>query len=244
VILTANLSPDELKQYKQRFYREAQAAGQMSHPGIITIHDVAEDDVSGQPYLVMEFVQGSTLDDVMTGGAKKLGIPDMLDIAIQVSDALDYATAAASFIATSSLQHPGHRRQPAKSPTSASPSSPARDHSDRPARRHARLHVARAAHRRPGRRPQRPLLLRRRSLLHVHRRNFPGDTVTSVIYKVMQMKPRHPQAQPRLAGGSGRHSRQSGGQIPTSATPMGAHSPRPQAVKLGRPLAGASQSTA
>jgi serine/threonine protein kinase len=53
VILTANLSSEDLQNYKQRFSREAQAAGQMSHPGIVTIHDIAE-DTSGQPYLVME----------------------------------------------------------------------------------------------------------------------------------------------------------------------------------------------
>jgi class 3 adenylate cyclase len=92
VILTANLSPDDLRQYKQRFYREAQAAGQMSHPGIITIHDVAEDDVGGQPYLVMEFVEGTTLDDILKSGkAKEMTVTQMLDIAAQVADALDYA---------------------------------------------------------------------------------------------------------------------------------------------------------
>ena len=92
VILTANLSPDDLRQYKQRFYREAQAAGQMAHPGIVTIHDVAENDVGGQPYLVMEFIEGTTLDDVLKSGkAKEMSVTQMLDIAAQVADALDYA---------------------------------------------------------------------------------------------------------------------------------------------------------
>ena len=92
VILTANLSPDDLRQYKQRFYREAQAAGQMAHPGIVTIHDVAENEVGGQPYLVMEFIEGTTLDDILKSGkSKDMTVTQMLDVAAQVADALDYA---------------------------------------------------------------------------------------------------------------------------------------------------------
>jgi len=95
MILTANLSPEELQQYKQRFYREAQAAGQMSHPGIVTIHDIAEDE-TGQPYLVMEFVEGTTLDKLLTPkqpglGGERLPLEQSLDIVLEVAKALDYA---------------------------------------------------------------------------------------------------------------------------------------------------------
>jgi serine/threonine-protein kinase len=89
-ILTAHLPPDELPQYKQRFYREAQAAGQMSHPGIVTIHDIAEDE-AGQPYLVMEFIEGTPLDKLLTPGAERLTLEQSLDIGIQMAEALDYA---------------------------------------------------------------------------------------------------------------------------------------------------------
>ena len=104
VILTANLATEVLQEYKQRFTREAQAAGQMSHPGIVTIHDVGEDEV-GQPFLVMEYVEGTPLDklvatpevagmgsnETVSEASAVLKLPDALGISIQVAEALDYA---------------------------------------------------------------------------------------------------------------------------------------------------------
>ena len=92
VVLTANLNDAELNEYKQRFYREAQAAGQMSHPNIVTIHDIAE-DAGGHPFLVMEFIEGTTLDRLLFPGSERLSLIHSLDIAIQVASALDYAHA-------------------------------------------------------------------------------------------------------------------------------------------------------
>ena len=90
IILTANLSTADLEQYKQRFVREAQAAGQMSHPGIVTIHDIAE-DANGQPFLVMEFIEGIGLDRLLVPSAERLPLERCLDLGIQVSEALEYA---------------------------------------------------------------------------------------------------------------------------------------------------------
>jgi serine/threonine-protein kinase len=95
MILTGNQTPEELEEYKRRFFREAQTAGQMSHPGIVTIYDVNEDEY-GQPYLVMEFVEGMTLERLLAPAASSKApasrpIEASLDIAIQVADALDYA---------------------------------------------------------------------------------------------------------------------------------------------------------
>jgi len=95
VILIGNQSPEVLADYLQRFYREAQTAGQMSHPGIVTIHDVGEDE-DGQPYLVMEYVEGNTLAKLFAPDTpEQPGVPrslrQILDIAVQVADALDYA---------------------------------------------------------------------------------------------------------------------------------------------------------
>ncbi len=95
MILTGTQTEEELEEYKQRFYREAQTAGQMSHPGIVTIYDVSEDG-AGQPYLVMEFVEGQTLDRLLAppkaGGPPQLmDLKQTLNIAWQVADALDYA---------------------------------------------------------------------------------------------------------------------------------------------------------
>jgi class 3 adenylate cyclase/tRNA A-37 threonylcarbamoyl transferase component Bud32 len=95
MILMSNQSDEEIDQFKQRFYREAQTAGQMSHPGIVTIYDVNEDEY-GQPYLVMEFIEGTTLDKVLAPATPgkppvKRPVRETLDIAVQVADALDYA---------------------------------------------------------------------------------------------------------------------------------------------------------
>ena len=90
VILTGNASPQDLERYKQRFGREAQAAGRMSHPGIVTIYDIAEDE-SGRPYLVMEYIEGAPLDFLMIPPAPRPPLSEILDIAIQVARALDYA---------------------------------------------------------------------------------------------------------------------------------------------------------
>jgi class 3 adenylate cyclase/predicted Ser/Thr protein kinase len=84
VILTTGLTPDGVQEYKQRFAREAQVAGQMTHPSIVTIHDIGEDE-SGQPFLVMEFLEGTPLE--------KMPVPleNPVDIGLQLAEALDYA---------------------------------------------------------------------------------------------------------------------------------------------------------
>ncbi|MGA2631437.1 MAG: protein kinase [Terriglobia bacterium] len=95
MIIMSNQDAAEMEQYKQRFYREAQTAGQMSHPGIVTIYDVNEDEY-GQPYLVMEFIEGMTLDKLLAPqfpgrSAARHPTRQTLDIAVQVADAMDYA---------------------------------------------------------------------------------------------------------------------------------------------------------
>ncbi|HKO04430.1 MAG TPA: protein kinase, partial [Candidatus Acidoferrales bacterium] len=89
VVLTANASAQDIEKFKQRFHREAQAAGRLSHPGIVTIHDIAEDD-AGQPYIVMEFVEGRPLN-LLLGPTAQVPLERLLDIGIQVAQALDYA---------------------------------------------------------------------------------------------------------------------------------------------------------
>ncbi len=95
IILTANLPKEDNDLYRMRFYREAQAAGQMSHPGIVTIHDIAEDD-SGQPYLVMEYVEGQTMHKLLKPDqqGKVIERPPLettLDLCAQVAEAMHYA---------------------------------------------------------------------------------------------------------------------------------------------------------
>ena len=67
-----------------RFTREARAASQLNHPNICTIHDI--DDNGGHPFIVMEKLEGESLKQRIHG--KALDMEDLLDIAVQVADAL------------------------------------------------------------------------------------------------------------------------------------------------------------
>jgi serine/threonine protein kinase len=68
----------------ERFMREARAASQLNHAGICTIHDI--EDNNGHPFIVMEKLDGESLKQRIHG--KPLEIDDLLDIAVQVADAL------------------------------------------------------------------------------------------------------------------------------------------------------------
>jgi Tol biopolymer transport system component/predicted Ser/Thr protein kinase len=71
----------------ERFRREAQAASALNHPNICTIYDVGEE--SGSAYIVMEYIDGQTLKDRIEG--KVMRLSDVLEIGVQVADALDAA---------------------------------------------------------------------------------------------------------------------------------------------------------
>jgi serine/threonine protein kinase len=73
----------------ERFRVEARAASSLSHPGICAIFDIGDDE--GTPYIVMEALKGESLRDRINRGPLK--VVDLLDIAIQLADALDAAHA-------------------------------------------------------------------------------------------------------------------------------------------------------
>ena len=75
----------------KRFEREARTASSLNHPNICTIYEVEEHD--GQPFIVMELLEGETLRELIARGIDSSGIPltQLLDIAIQVAEGLDAA---------------------------------------------------------------------------------------------------------------------------------------------------------
>lgn len=89
-ITIQGVATGEEDEYRQRFVREARAAGKLSHPGVVTIYDVGEQDGTQTPYIVMEFIEGTTLDGLISSSAER-SIPIALDLVKQVAQALDYA---------------------------------------------------------------------------------------------------------------------------------------------------------
>ncbi len=85
--LSASLSEAEREASIARFYREAQAAGKLSHRNIVVIYDISEE--GGRHFISMEYLQGQTLDRVIASGPQP---PERAaEIVAQVAEALDYA---------------------------------------------------------------------------------------------------------------------------------------------------------
>jgi serine/threonine protein kinase len=91
-IRAQNQDDDEAKEFQQRFVREAQAAGILNHPSIVTVHDIGQDDTTGTSFIAMEYVEGQNLKEVLSQG-RPLGFEQIGEIVAQVADALDFAHA-------------------------------------------------------------------------------------------------------------------------------------------------------
>ena len=88
----AHADDDETKEFQQRFIREAQAAGILNHPAIVTVHDIGRDEETDTSFIAMEFVEGQNLKEVLSQG-RALSFEMIADIVAQVAEALDFAHA-------------------------------------------------------------------------------------------------------------------------------------------------------
>lgn len=77
-------------EFRERFLREAQAAGRLNHPGIVTIHDVGEDRSTGVLYIAMEYIEGRDLKEILASG-HRFRPSEAARIVADVAVALDYA---------------------------------------------------------------------------------------------------------------------------------------------------------
>jgi CHASE2 domain-containing sensor protein/tRNA A-37 threonylcarbamoyl transferase component Bud32 len=84
----SDFDEDMVGEMKERFFREAESAGLLAHPNIVTIYDAGEEhDLA---FIAMELLKGNDLEEYTKKGSL-LPIRDTLDIVAQVADALDYA---------------------------------------------------------------------------------------------------------------------------------------------------------
>ncbi len=80
----------DTREFTERFLREAQAAGTLSHPNIVTIHDVGEEVETGTSFIAMEYVEGKNLKQLLKDKVS-FSYDRIAEIVISVGEALDYA---------------------------------------------------------------------------------------------------------------------------------------------------------
>ena len=80
----------ESREFRERFVREAQTAGILSHPNIVTIHDIGEDTESRASFIAMEYIEGRNMKSLLTE-KNKFTWDEIADLVAQIGEALDYA---------------------------------------------------------------------------------------------------------------------------------------------------------
>ncbi|MCB0832898.1 MAG: serine/threonine protein kinase, partial [Bacteroidetes bacterium] len=85
---TGEIPEQQLVEFKRRFTQEAQSAGRLQHPNIVTIFDVGEEQ--GLAYIAMELIQGKGLDEYVAA-KHPFSIDQIVDIMVQICDGLGYA---------------------------------------------------------------------------------------------------------------------------------------------------------
>ena len=80
--------PEEVQKMKEKFFREAESAGTLSHPNIVTIYDAGDDQ--NLAYIAMEYLEGEDLEKY-TRKENLLPVPKVIDYVASIAEALDYA---------------------------------------------------------------------------------------------------------------------------------------------------------
>ncbi len=88
--LRVDLDDEFAQEFRERFIREARAAGRLNHPGIVTVHDVGEDSETGLMYIAMEYVEGRDIRQLLDSG-HTFRLSEILRITAEVAVALAYA---------------------------------------------------------------------------------------------------------------------------------------------------------
>jgi len=88
--LTIPEDAEEAEEFRQRFLREAQAAGILNHPGIVTVFDAGVDDGTGLSFIAMEYIEGRSLREFLRSG-HTFAYSEVARIAASLASALDYA---------------------------------------------------------------------------------------------------------------------------------------------------------
>jgi serine/threonine protein kinase len=81
---------EDTLEFRERFVREAQTAGILSHPNIVTIHDIGEDPETQVSFIAMEYIEGKNLKQLL-GEKTKFPYDQVSEIVAEVAEALDYA---------------------------------------------------------------------------------------------------------------------------------------------------------
>jgi len=90
ISLSFAVSEAEQREFEERFFREAAAAGQLSHPGILVVYDVGQEPESGLLFMALEYLRGKPLDALVSLG-QPLEWREALRTVGQVAEALDHA---------------------------------------------------------------------------------------------------------------------------------------------------------
>lgn len=89
-VRTTGLHDAKLKEFKERFFREAEISGRLHHPNIVTLYEMDEDAKSGDLFIAMEFIDGSPLS-AYTQGRVEMDLRLKLKLLSQAADGLDHA---------------------------------------------------------------------------------------------------------------------------------------------------------